>query len=64
MGSKSFAIFFKVPKEIADQYAPSGWEPHRYEDEWKQVLYKVDSVDAPLDALVPLFEAAYTGIVG
>jgi len=64
LGSKSFALFFKVPKEIADQYQPSDWEPHRYENEWKQVLYKVDSVDILLEELTPLFEAAYGNIVG
>ena len=64
LGSKSFALFFKVPREVADQHQPTDWEPHRYEEEWKQVLYKVDNVDTPLDALAPLFEAAYTGIVG
>lgn len=64
LGSKSFALFFKVPKEIADKYQPPNWEPHRYEDEWKQVLYRVDSVDVPLEELAPLFEAAYRNIVG
>ncbi len=64
LGSKSFALFFKVPREVAEQHQPSDWEPHRYEDEWKQVLYRVDKVDAPLDALGPLFEAAYNNIVG
>jgi len=64
LGSKSFALFFKVPSEVADEHQPPDWEPHRYEEEWKQVLYKVDNVDTPLDALAPLFEAAYTGIVG
>ncbi len=64
LGSKSFALFFKVPKETADQCQPSNWEPHRYEDEWKQVLYKIDSVDVPLEELAPLFEAAYRNIVG
>ena len=64
LGSKSFALFFKVPKETADQHQPSDWEPHRYEDEWKQVLYRVDSVDVSLEKLAPLFEAAYRNIVG
>jgi hypothetical protein len=64
LGSKSFALFFKVPKDVADQYQPATREPHRYEHEWKQVLYKVDDVGIPLEQLEPLFEAAYRHIVG
>lgn len=64
LGTKSFALFFKVPRAIADEHQPSDWEPHRYEDQWKQVLYKVDSVDMPLEALAPLFQAAYSNFVG
>jgi len=64
MGSKSFALFFKVPPETAEKFASSGRVPLRYEREWKQVLYKVEGTDLPLDALRPLFEAAYRHIVG
>lgn len=64
LGSKSFAVFFKVPRHVADEHQPAEYEPHRYEDEWKQVLYKVETVDMSLAPLEPLFEAAYKGIVG
>jgi len=64
LGSKSFALFFKVPEEVADKHQPSEWQPLRYEDEWKHVLYKVESIDVPLEALESLFEAAYKHIAG
>lgn len=64
IGSKSFALFFKVPSEVAEEFSERGWQPLRYEKEWKQVLYKIDSEDFPVEKLKPLFEAAYRHIVG
>lgn len=64
VGSKSFALFFKVPNEVAEEFSKRGWQPLRYEKEWKQVLYKIDSEDFPIEKLKPLFEAAYKHIVG
>lgn len=64
LGSKSFALFFKVSKETVDQYQSSNWKPYRYEADWKEVLYKIDSVDVPLEELESLFEAAYGNVVG
>lgn len=63
MGSKSFALFFKVPQEVVEEFAAHGRKPLRYEAEWKQVLYKVEDV-AMVEELKPLFEAAYGHIVG
>jgi hypothetical protein len=64
LGSKSFALFFKVPEEVAERHQPSAWQPLRYEEEWKQVLYKIERADASLEVLEPLFEAAYKHIAG
>lgn len=64
IGSKSFCLFFKLPKETADKIHISGFEYLRYEEEWNQVLYKVDSKDFPVEKFVPLIEAAYQYITG
>lgn len=64
IGSKSFCLSFKVPREVADSVKIVDWDPLRYEEEWKQVLYKVETKDAPIDKLRPLFEAAYRNIMG
>lgn len=64
IGSKSFCLFFKIPKERANKIHIDGVTPLRYEDEWNQILYKVDSKDYPLEKLLPLFEAAYQNITG
>lgn len=64
LGSKSFALFFKGPKEVMNKLKPQGWEPHRYEDEWKQVLYKIENERDPIEKLMPLFESAYKNIAG
>jgi hypothetical protein len=64
LGSKSFALFFKVPRALAEQLQPDDWEPYRYTHGDKQVQYKVDRVDVPLEKFAPLFEAAYRSIAG
>lgn len=64
IGSKSFCLFFKIPKVVSDKTKVEGYKPYRYEDQWKQVLYKVDSSNIDLKKFDPLFEAAYKNIVG
>lgn len=64
IGSKSFGLFFKLPKEKAQSMVISGITPHRYEEEWKQVLYKVESPEKDVRKLLPLFEAAFKHITG
>ena len=64
IGSKSFCLFFKLPQQQVKKIHVEGIEPLRYEEEWHQVLYKVDSKDYPLEKMLPLFEAAYQNITG
>ena len=64
IGSKSFGLFFKLPKEKAQSIVISGITPHRYEEEWKQVLYKIESPEKDTRRLLPLFEAAFKHITG
>lgn len=64
IGSKSFGLFFKLPKEKALSIVIPNIAPHRYEEEWKQVLYKVESPDRDVRKLLPLFEAAFKHITG
>ena len=64
IGSKSFGMFFKLPKKGAESIVISGVAPHRYEEEWKQVLYRVEKPDNDVRKLLPLFEAAFRHITG
>ena len=64
VGSKTFCIFFKLSKNIADKIKISGIKPYRYEEQWNQVLYKVEGKDYDLRKLMPLFEASYKYITG
>lgn len=63
-GSKSFGLFFKVSKGITQRIKIPGYNLHRYEDEWNQAVYKVETADIDLKKFDPLFEAAYKNIVG
>ncbi len=64
IGSKSFALFFKLPKDRANAISIPDMIPHRYEDEWKQVLYKIENPRRDVKRLLPLFEAAFRHITG
>lgn len=64
IGSKSFGLFFKLPKEKAESIVIPDITPRRYDDEWKQVLYKVEKPDSDVRKLIPLFDAAFRYITG
>ena len=64
IGSKSFCLFFKIPKEVAQQIKIEGHEMLRYEEQWNQALYKVESSEIDIQKFEPLFQAAYKNIVG
>lgn len=64
IGSKSFCLFFKIPKRTAQEIKISGQEMFRYEENWNQVLYKVESGEVEIKKFEPLFVAAYNNIVG
>ena len=64
IGNKSFSLFFKLPKEKAESIVIPDISPHRYEDEWKQVLYKVEKPVDDVRKLMPLFDAAFKHITG
>ncbi|MFH1884567.1 MAG: hypothetical protein ABIL62_17870 [Planctomycetota bacterium] len=64
VGTKSFCIFFKLPKNISEKIKISGIKPYRYEEQWNQVLYKVEGKDYSVQKLMPLFKASYKHITG
>ena len=63
IGTKSFAIFFKIDEE-ALKTINVPIKPLRYESQWSQALYKVDSDNYDVKALLPLFEASLKNITG
>jgi hypothetical protein len=64
VGSKSMCLFFKLPKKTSDSIMIEGEETYRYEEEWKQILYKVESSNINLKKYDKLFEESYKNIVG
>lgn len=63
--SKTVCIFFKIPKKMAEDIQKNNKiEIFRYEDQWKEARYKVDSVDFNVRKLMSLFEVSYDYIVG
>jgi len=64
VGSKTFCIFFKMPKGLSEKTKIPGIKPYRYEEQWNQVLYKVEGKDYDIRKLMRLFEASYKYITG
>lgn len=64
IGTKSFGLFFKLPKDKAESITIPGVSPHRYEEQWNQVLYKVERPESEIRTLLPVFEAAFEYITG
>ncbi len=64
VGSRSFCFFFKLPKKIAEKTKIPGISPYRYEEQWNQVLYKVEGKNYNIYKLLPLFKASYKYITG
>jgi hypothetical protein len=58
IGSKSFAFFFKLPKEKAAKLTPKGVSMTRYESQWKQAIFKIEPNKTRVESLAPLFAAA------
>lgn len=63
-GSKSFCLFFKIPKETAEHIKIEGHKMFRYEDQWNQVLYKVEDSNIDINKFKQLFEISYNHITG
>lgn len=64
VGSKTFAFFFKLPKSVAEKIQPDGLKMDRYEDQWKEAVYKIDPAKTKVKTFLPLFEKALSYITG
>jgi len=64
IGTKTFAFFFKLPKSVAEKIRPEGLKMDRYEDQWKEAVYKIDPIKTKVKTFSPLFEKALNSITG
>lgn len=64
VGSKTFAFFVKLPKSVAEKTQPAHIKMDRYEDQWKEAVYKIDPAKTKVKAFLPLFEKALGSIAG
>lgn len=63
-GSKTFRLFFKLPKAVYESLDLSFVDHAAYDESWKQLECKVTGEDYPLQKLEPVFEAAYRQLAG
>jgi len=61
IGSKTFAFFFKLPKEQAEEV---DIEMTKYETSWKQAVYYIEPGKTKTRDFLPLFERAYKRLTG
>jgi hypothetical protein len=64
IGSKSFAFFFKLSEPEAKKLVPRGQPLTRYEDQWKQAIFRITPGQTKVEDFHPLFEAALKTITG
>ena len=64
VGSKTFAFFFKVPKDISEEIIIPDVPMDKYEDEWKEAVYKIDASKTKVEAFNELFEKSFENITG
>ena len=61
IGSKTFAMFVKLPESEASATGP---KMTRYETQWKQAVYYIEPGKTKVEDFVPLFEKAYRRLTG
>lgn len=61
IGSKTFAFFFKLPKEDAERIIKG---MTKYEIPWKEAVYYIDPAKTKVADFKPLFEAAFKRLTG
>lgn len=61
IGSKTFAFFFKLPKEDAERIKKN---MNRYEHLWKEAVYYIDPSKTKVSDFKRLFEAAFKRLTG
>lgn len=61
IGSKTFAFFFKLPKEDAERIKKG---MTKYEIPWKEAVYYIDPINTKVADFKPLFEAAFKRLTG
>jgi hypothetical protein len=61
IGSKTFALFMKLPEAEAKTLPP---KMTRYEPQWKQALYYVEPGKTRIADFIPLLEKAYRRLTG
>ncbi len=64
IGSKTFAFFFKLPKTVAEKTQPKGLKMDRYEDQWKEAVYKIDPSSIKVKSFLPLLQKSLDVIMG
>ncbi|MFZ0819646.1 MAG: hypothetical protein WAM91_06225 [Candidatus Acidiferrales bacterium] len=64
IGSKSFAFFFKLSKEVATKLSPKGILMTRYVSQWKEAVFKIEPHKTRVESLAPLFKAAVETLTG
>jgi len=63
IGSKTFAFFFKLPKSVAKSQLQE-LNMDRYEDQWKEAVYKIEPGKTKVRTFVPLFQKAFDNLTG
>lgn len=64
IGTKTFAFYIKMPKNIAERNQIRGIKMDKYSSRWGCAVYYVDPEKTKISAFIPLFEKAYKELSG
>ena len=64
IGTKSFALKFKLPKPIAQKVEPAGIKMYKYYERFNEALYKIEPNKTNAKSFLRLFEKAYEYMTG
>jgi hypothetical protein len=61
IGSKTFALFVKLPKNDADKFSIP---MTKYEVQWKEAVYYIEPGKTKIENFIPIMESAYKRLTG
>jgi hypothetical protein len=64
IGSKSFAIYIKLPKNVAEKLQPKGIKMDKYSNRWNAAVYYINPEKTNINSFIPLFEKSYKELSG
>ncbi len=64
IGTKTFALYVKMPKNVAEKLQPKGVKMDKYSLRWNAAVYNINPEKTNIRTFIPLFERSYKELSG